>query len=169
MIVYAIGIPLLMISAVIDNSVMNYIRYLNGQPSLTVMLVVSWGLLNPLRDAIPWAVIGGIFLDLLSVTPTGTTSLGFLLSLLVLASSIGQVGGRNILLPPIASSMATVIVQSVILLILVLDGWGFGLINTILTWMIPTLIFNAVGILVVFRIMGIIIEFFRPPPRLVVQ
>ena len=163
MIIYYLGIPLLMLAAVIDSSVLVEIRYLNGQPSLLLMMIVAWGLLNSLGDGLAWAFIGGIFADLMSATPTGTSSLGYSLALIVLAITMGRVGRRNLILPLIAGAIATVILQSVTFGVLAVNGYSLPIRPVITTWMLPSMIFNALGIILVFRIMGGIIEFFRPP------
>lgn len=163
MIIYYIGIPLLMLAAVIDSSVLVQLRYLNGQPSLLLMMIVAWGLLNNLGDGLVWAVIGGIFADLMSTAPTGTSSLGYSIALMVLAATMGQVGRRNIVLPFVAGAIATIILQTVTFGILLFSGSALPIRPVITTWIIPSMVFNAIGIIIVFRIMGGIIEFFRPP------
>jgi rod shape-determining protein MreD len=161
--VYYIGFPVLLLAAVIDASVLVHLRYLNGQPSLLLMLVVSWALLNDVSDALPWAVMGGVLADLLSVTPTGTTSLAFSLVVLAVTSSFGRVSRRNVVFPPLAISMGTVIYQVVLIAVLILAGWEVPPGGAALRWLLPSLAYNFLGILVVFRIMGALVEFFRPP------
>ncbi|MCL4880050.1 MAG: rod shape-determining protein MreD [Anaerolineae bacterium] len=163
MTIYAVGIPLFMIAAVIDSSVFSHLRYLNGQPSLVLVLVVAWGLLNELPDSLPWAFIGGLFVDLLSVTPTGTSSLAYVLALTILAFYVGQIGWRNILVPPLAVIFTTALYQVVVLTMLIVQGNSFPVFRTILTWTIPSLVFNTLLILPMFRLMGRILDFLRPP------
>jgi len=163
MYVYYIGFPVLMLAAVIDASVLVQLRYLNGQPSLLLMLVVSWALLNDISDSLPWAVMGGVMADLLSVTPTGTSSLAFSLVVLAVVSTFGRVSRRNLVLPSLAVSMGTVIYSVVLAIVLLVAGWSVPPGGAALRWMLPSLAFNFIGILVVFRIMGALVEFFRPP------
>ena len=164
MYVYYFGLPILTLAAVIDAGVMVQLRYLNGQPSLLLILVISWGLLNELRDALPWAVMGGAIADLLSVAPTGSTSLGLVLALILIYGVFGKISRRNLIIPPIAVGVGTVITQLVVMLILILSGWGVPVTDAILRWILPSMLFNFVGVLFVFRLMGWIVEFFRPPP-----
>jgi rod shape-determining protein MreD len=161
--VYYIGFPVLLLAAVIDASVLVQLRYLNGQPSLLLMLVVSWALLNDISDALPWAVMGGVLADLLSVTPTGTTSLALSLVVLAVTSIFGRVSRRNVVLPPLAVSMGTVIYVVVLVAVLVVAGWSIPPGGAALRWLLPSLAFNFIGILIIFRIMGALVEFFRPP------
>ncbi|NJL95491.1 MAG: rod shape-determining protein MreD [Anaerolineae bacterium] len=163
MVVYVVGLLLLSVAAVLDASVLSFFRIANGQPSLVLLLVVAWGLLNDLADGLPWALIGGILADLVSVTPTGTSSLAFTLSLALFASVFGQVGRRNLLIPPLAVGIATALWHAVILLVLTVMGMGVPVDQAFITWTLPSLIFNAVAMLVVFRVMGGILALLAPP------
>jgi len=163
MYVYYIGFPVLLLAAVIDASVLVELRYLNGQPSLLLMLVVSWALLNDVADALPWAVMGGVLADLLSVTPTGATSLALSLVVLAVTSAFGRVSRRNVVFPPVAAGIGTVIYVIVLLAVLTLAGWSIPPGGAVARWLAPSLVFNLIGILVVFRTMGALVEFFRPP------
>lgn len=163
MIVYALGIPLLMVVAALDAGVMVQVRYLNGGPSLLLMVITSWALLNDLSDALPWAVIGGIYADMLSVSPIGASSIAFTLGVVAIAQLLGQANRHNWVLPPLAVAIMTILYQLVIMVILIFFGWSVPIFGAGLRWMIPSLIANLIGILFIFRTMGAIIEFFRPP------
>lgn len=163
MIVYAIGIPLMMIAAVVDASVFSQLRYLNGQPSLVLLLVVSWGLLNELGDGLVWAFFGGLFADLLSITPTGTSSLAYAVSVFILTAYMGQVGRRNFFVPILAVILTTLIYQTAILGMLMVQGNAFPLSRVFFTWTLPSMLLNIMFIYPIFRVMGRIIVFFRPP------
>lgn len=163
MIVYAISIPLLLLAAVVDSSVLVQLRYLNGQPSLVLMLVVAWGLLNDLGEAFAWAIIGGICLDLLSTVPTGTSSLAFVLAVYLLERIFGRVGRRNIVLPPLAALLTTLLLHSLVLMMMLFTGSPKPIGESLLTWTLPSMAFNMLGTLIIFRLMGGLLEFFRPP------
>jgi len=163
MVVYYVGFPLLMIAAVIDSSVLAQFRYFNGQPSLVLMLVIAWSLLNELGDALPWAIIGGIFVDIISLAPVGTTSLGYTLGVVAIHYLFGQMTQRNIFIPPTSAFIATLIHQAVLLIVLTFIGHRIPLRGAFVSWTLPTLLFNCLGILIVFPIMRRIINFFRPP------
>ncbi len=163
MTIYVVGFPVLMLAAVIDASVLSYVSYLNGHPSLLLMIVTSWALLNNFSESLPWAVMGGIFADLLAVTPLGTTSLALCIATLLVGGIFGPVGRRNILFPPLAILLATVVVQVITLGVLIVSGWSVPILGAVLRWVLPTLVFNFLGVIVVFRVMGAVVAFFRPP------
>lgn len=163
MIIYAVGIPLLMFAAAIDASVFTQLRYLNGQPSLVLILIVGWTLLNELPEALAWAFLGGLFADVLSVTPIGTSSFAYVLAATILTTYLGQVGRRNFLVPIVAVIFTTLVHQVVVLAILLVQGNSFPLFQVVLTWTIPCIAFNVILVYPIFRVMGRILVFFRPP------
>src|SRR5690606_23370529 len=71
-----IGIPILLLAAVINATIMPELRLGNGTADLVFLLVMSWALLADVRDAMLWAVIGGMLQDVLSIAPLGTSALG---------------------------------------------------------------------------------------------
>lgn len=162
---YTVGLPLLTLAAVIDASVLSYARFENGQPSLLILVLVAWGLLNDLEDAIPWAIIGGIVADLLSVAPLGASSLGFVLMVSVNQFAFGRITRRNLLIPPLAAVLGTLVYQAVMMGILIVFGWSVPIVQAIPQWIIPSMVFNFLLVLFVFRTMGRIVEFFRPPQQ----
>ncbi len=161
--IYYLGLPLLIFVAVFDAGVMGQIRVLNGQPSLMVMVLVAWVLLNHLDDALPWAVMGGILVDLLSVAPLGASSLAFVLMMVAIHNLFGLVGRRNIIFPPLAAALGTVIYLGILWVLLLISGWSSPPIGAFLRWILPTAAFNFLGILFVFRPLGLILAALRPP------
>jgi rod shape-determining protein MreD len=160
---YTLGLPVLMVAAAIDAGVMSQLRFLNGQPSLLLILIVSWALLNDLPEAMPWAIIGGIFADVLSVTPLGASSLAFVLVTLAVSNIFGRVSRRNVILPPLAIILGTILYHGIIWLVLLGVGYSVPPLGATLRWTLPTLLFNFLGIVPVFRLLGLVAGFFRPP------
>jgi rod shape-determining protein MreD len=91
------GIPLLILAAVLQASVLSLLFPLGGGPDLVLLLVVAWAFNAELRSSVLWAFIGGLLLDLLSAAPLGTSSLG----LVIIAVPIAGVGGRVYRLGPL--------------------------------------------------------------------
>lgn len=160
---YLIGIPLLMVAAALDASVMYQLRVLNGQPSLVLMIIVSWGLLNPPSEAMPWAFIGGVCADLLSIVPLGASSLAFGLVLLLNYNLFGRIGKNNLIFPLAAIILGTLIYQTLLIFILIVFGWSIPVLSALLRWLLPSMIYNLIFVLIIFRSMASIVEFLRPP------
>jgi len=159
---YYIGFPILFIAATLDASFFAGVQVQYGHPSLVLVFIVSWALLTPPSDAIPWALMGGVLADLLSIAPLGASSLAYVLAVGAIHTTFGQIHHRNILFPPLAAALATTISHIVLFIILILFGHiGFS-IEALLGWVLPSTLLNLLLIIPVFRIMGRIVAFFRP-------
>ncbi|MBN1967034.1 MAG: rod shape-determining protein MreD, partial [Anaerolineae bacterium] len=123
---------------------------------------VSWALLADVREAMAWAVIGGVLQDWLSIAPLGTSALGLVIVAFVADSLFGDVQRTNVLIPPLVAAAGTVIYHLGILLVLRLDGTlvpvGRGLAYVTL----PTVIYHTILILPVFRLTGTLYRWLHP-------
>lgn len=109
------GIPILLLAAVMQSTILENIRIFGGRPDLVLLLTVTWGIIRGAQDGALWGFIGGIFCDLLSAGPLGLwtftlTLVGFLvgqpwvyalgptLIRLVLMSAAGTMVGHTLIL-----------------------------------------------------------------------
>ena len=102
---------LLFFAAVLQASFLPAFGLIQARPELVITLVVIWAVLRGVREALPWAFIGGLLLDLFSQMPLGTAALA--LVLIAFCSSVGEatVLRTNFLLPTIIVFWATVLYQ----------------------------------------------------------
>jgi rod shape-determining protein MreD len=70
-----VGIPLFVIAALLQATVLPHLRVFGGQPDLIVILALAWASLDDDQEGMAWAFVGGFFLDLLSGVPLGVSSL----------------------------------------------------------------------------------------------
>jgi rod shape-determining protein MreD len=154
MTVYALGLPLLLLSSLIDSSLLSHLRLWEAQPSLTLVMVVSWTLSVDLRNAYIWAILGGLCIDVLSVAPLGASSLGLCVAVAVLERIFGRVGRRNLLFPPLAAGLATALYLATLAPLLLLWGWGLNPLAALWRWLLPSMLMNALLILPVFRVVA---------------
>ncbi|MBN1679751.1 MAG: rod shape-determining protein MreD [Anaerolineae bacterium] len=157
-----IGIPVLMIAALLNATVMTEIRIGGGAPDLVFLLVVSWAMLSDLRDALTWSVVGGLFQDWLSVAPLGTSALGLVIVAFVADSVFGRVHHHNILIPPLVAAAGTVVYHLSIIFVLRLTGTAVPLGLGLFYVTISTVIYNTIMIVPVFRVVGAVYRTFQP-------
>lgn len=124
-------------------------------PDLTLVIVVSWALLRGSRSAILWALIAGIWLDLLSGGPFGMYTLG-----LVAAAAVAGLGGNtvflgstNFILPILMAAAATLAQSAVQWLMLLLTGDTLSVPDMLLRLVAPEMVYNAALMIVVYPIM----------------
>lgn len=83
-----LSIPVLLIAAVLQASLIPRLDLPGGGPNLTYVVVLAWSLNAPVGQAAVWAFLGGLFNDILSIIPLGTSSFGLVL-LIYLISGLG--------------------------------------------------------------------------------
>jgi rod shape-determining protein MreD len=162
MAIYYIGFPVLMIVAVIDATFMQLFRLWGGAPSLMLMVIVSWTLVADLEDALPWAVMGGIMRDLLSVSPTGSSAVAFVVIVIAIDRIFPKINWHNIAIPP-----PTVLVASYVYGLMMfgfhrIAGWDVPFLDGLWYIILPGAIMNFAAILIVFRLIGGVNNFLRP-------
>lgn len=141
-----VGFPLLIFAAILQVTLMPQLRLLDGSPDLVFLLVVSWALRGSLQSSLLWAFMGGMALDLMSIQPLGTSTLG-LVAVIYGISGLGErlyrVGFFALLAVVL---VGTVIMQICIVGVLFVTGhaldWGYALTDVIA----PTLFYNAIAI-----------------------
>ncbi len=162
MIVYYVGLPLLLLAAVFDATLMTLFRLWGGAPNLVLMIVISWALVTELEEALPWAVIGGIMRDLLSAAPTGSSALALVLIVVVVDTYLPKASWRNVPLPLLVIGIATVAYDMMLFAILVVAGRPVPNLWTLGYVILPGVVANLAMVLFVFRTIGGINQFLRP-------
>lgn len=84
-----ISLPILLLAALLQASILPLVFPIGGGPNLSFLFVLAWAINGELRQSVVWALIGGLLLDLLSALPLGTSSLGMLILVFVI-SGVGQ-------------------------------------------------------------------------------
>ena len=108
---------LLFVAALVQASLIPAAGFGARRPDLVLQLVVVWAVLRGVRQALPWAFLGGLFLDLLSAAPFGTATLAMVL--VAFCASAGQVGVfRSNLLPAVAIVFGASVLYALIFLFL---------------------------------------------------
>ena len=100
---------LLFLGALLQAAFFPAVGLVRARPELVVTAVAIWAVLRGVREALPWAFIGGLLLDLFSHGPFGTAPLA--LVLVAFCSSVGEasVFRTNFLLPTIIVFWASVL------------------------------------------------------------
>jgi rod shape-determining protein MreD len=73
---YYIGLPLLLVLALMEASVLPLFRVAGLQPNLVLVLLIAWLMLRGPNEAFILIPVGGLFLGLVDGAPLGTALLG---------------------------------------------------------------------------------------------
>jgi len=145
-----------------------------ARPDLMLLSVVSWSLLAAVRarglqyageppslarginDGIVWGFVGGMFLDLLSSAPLGTSAAALMLTATVVGVIGVGVSGAALLMAVLMSAAGTLIYHLVFLVILALTGrpvfFGYNVVHVAL----PSAVFNMALVPIVYGLLGVL-------------
>ncbi len=140
--IYAAGIPLLGLLAVLQSSVLSYLRFLDGRPDLVLLAVVAWGLTGRPREAMVWGLTGGIFLDLLSGMPIGISSLTLTLIAYLVSFLHGRFWEAHLLMPLAVTLIASLLYHFAGLGAYALSGTGINISMAIGRIIMPSTFLN---------------------------
>jgi len=119
-----IGIPLMMLAAVVQSVWLEDIHVLGGRPDLVLLITVTWAIIRGLNEGVLWGFIGGLFCDTLSGGAFGLwtvslTAVGFL---------AGQPWvhalGPTVMRLALMSAFGTLFGHGLLLLLMTLLGYG---------------------------------------------
>lgn len=155
---YYIGIVVLIGLALLDNSLLVVMRdyltrsleisQITGQPSLVLLAVLAWSWHAHLNEAVFWAFVGGIALDLLNpIMPTGVSVLALLVTIFTIKTVERLFYEVNIFALFAFVIVATILHHGIIYTAFTLQGITLNFSAFVSNYSVPTLAFNLLGIL----------------------
>lgn len=141
-----IGAIILFLASLVQSVVFPQALPLPARPELIVIIVVAVCLVEGLHDAIIWAFIGGLLLDLMSgpAFPIGSNAL--LMVLVALLASLGQTDPfRSQVFVPLATVfIATVFYHVMIMLLAFVLGQEVPFLDNLLRVVLPAAVLNTI-------------------------
>ncbi|MGD0574710.1 MAG: rod shape-determining protein MreD [Anaerolineales bacterium] len=151
--IWIIAVPLLILAALLQSAVLTQIQIFGGSLGLPLLMVLCWSILRP-EEGLGWAALGGLFSDLLSGGPLGSTSIAFTIAALAAGQLQGRLWGRHPLIIMALALLGTGISHLVSLALLGFTGRpvdvGFALAYVTL----PTAFFNTLFVLPVYGLLS---------------
>jgi rod shape-determining protein MreD len=161
--IYAVGIPLLALLAVLQSSVLSYMRLLDGRPDLVLIAVVAWGLTGRARETMVWGLIGGLFLDLFSGLPLGASALILVLIAYLVSFLEGRFWEANLLLPLVVMLIASLVYHFFGFGVIALSGRGVDFVTAVTRIILPSTFLNLLLALPVSQLAKSVHQRFFPP------
>ncbi len=128
---FYVVLPLLTVTALIQDVTLAGVSVLGGRPDLVFLVVTGWAFLRgPIEGAL-WAFIGGLLLDLFSGGPFGAIAFSLLIAALIVGQQWGKELGSMYLQLVLLVLIACFAYHFLMLLSLSWTGyamdWGYGL------------------------------------------
>ncbi len=119
---YLIGLPVLLLLAVLQASVLSGMRLLDGAPDLVLLAVVAWALTGQTRQAMVGGLVGGLILDLLSGLPLGATGMILVVIVYLVSLTAGRFWEAHLLMPLTTVLWTSLAYHALTLVVLLLLG-----------------------------------------------
>jgi rod shape-determining protein MreD len=133
---YLLGIPLLILLAIFQSTLLGTFQFLEGRPDLILLAVIGWGLAGGSEEAMVWGLAGGVFLDMLSGVPIGTTSVILILIGALVWLFEDRIWEANFLMPLGATLAGSLLFHTMSLGVILLMGreidWTYAFSRVIL-------------------------------------
>ena len=104
---YYLMVPLMAVAALLQSTAFNRLAIAGVKPDLVLLLVVVGTLLYGPRAGVVWAFIGGLFLDIFSGGPLGSSSLALMAAAVVAGFGHTTMSRFNIFVPLGAMALGT--------------------------------------------------------------
>ena len=138
----AIVVPLA--AALLQGSVVPFIAVGGARPNLVVLVAASWALAAGAREAVWWAFLGGIAVDLLSGGPLGATAVSALIPVAVLGLTEAEGRPRALFSGAVLVGVASLAAGLIYLGCLALAGTAVGDLPLIVAAVVSGAAYNGV-------------------------
>jgi rod shape-determining protein MreD len=150
---YLIGIPLLIVLAILQTTLLADIHFFDGRPDIILLAVVGWSLAGGDRQAMIWGLIGGLLLDSFSGLPLGSSAISLVLVAFLVSLYAGRVWEANLLMPLGIALLASLIFHALALGWLFVVGRSIDLQFALTRVILPSTILNVILILPVAQLL----------------
>lgn len=123
-------------------------------PDPMLVIVVAWGVLRGARSALIWALIGGLWLDLLSSGPFGSYTLGLLAAAGIAGFGSGTIYRSHWILALAMAALATLAQGLIFVALLWLSQRPVSLPDTLTRLVLPEILTNMLLMVLVFPVLS---------------
>lgn len=156
-----LAVPLLVIVAVLQASVISHLSVWGVFPDLPALVVVSWGLLCGVKEGSLWGFVVGLAVDMLSGGPFGAATLSLMMVGFVSGLARGSVFAGYLAFPVATMFLTTVLYDLGLLLLVGLSGRTVSWIDTFFRIILPSALLNALLMPLVFGLMRVLYNRFN--------
>ncbi len=147
-----VAFPMVALLAILQTSLVPRMTLGAARPQLVMSWIVCWAVVRGRGEAMPWAIFGGLVLDLLSQMPPGAHLLA--LTLVTFLADLGHkvMQGSTALFALAAVFAASIMYGIVLLVVLEVTGHPVLLADTVILNLLPGALLNLVALVPIFLI-----------------
>lgn len=145
-----LALPLIAFLAVLQTSMVPAVAVGDARPQLVMTWVVCWAVVRGRGEAMPWAIFGGLLLDLLSQMPPGAHLLA--LSAVTFVADLGHrvMQGSTALFAAAAVFAASLVYGVILLLVMAFGGHPVDLVDSVILSFLPGSVYNLAVLVPIF-------------------
>lgn len=155
-----VAIPLMALLAILQSGLLEHFPLFGLTPQLPFLAALAWGLLHNVEEGALWAFVAGFFVDLLSLTPMGVSSLAWMTAVVIAVLIAQRFPTSRFLIPMLMGGLASLIALLLTIVLLWISDYRSALVG--LTGLLPLAILQAVLILPVYWLTYTIERTVRP-------
>lgn len=149
-----LSIPILLIAAIMQSTLMPEFQILSGRADLIFTITLAWTLLAGGEQGILWALVGGICQDLVTGMPLGLSALALVVVMFAVGRILRPLDRANWIVPLGVAAIGTGTYHLLLIVLYALFGRPTPLMYSLINVTLPTAGLNVVLMLPVFRLMG---------------
>ena len=138
------------LAALSQATLLPYLKIMGLRIDIVMILVVCWILIKDVDDGVVWAIIGGLFLDLMSLAPFGTYVLALVPVVAVTSFFKALIPVYHSLLPFAVIPIASILYNLTANLVLVIFGAPGEWPATVALIVLPATLVDSVAGLLIF-------------------
>ena len=142
------------LAALSQATLLPYLKIMGLRIDIVMILVVCWILIKDVDDGVVWAIIGGLFLDLMSLAPFGTYVLALVPVVAVTSFFKALIPVYHSLLPFAVIPIASILYNLTANLVLVIFGAPGEWPATVALIVLPATLVDSVAGLLIFWLIG---------------
>ena len=139
---YLIPIPVMMILTALQSTAISRIQLMSGSADLVLLAVAAWGVREKNYDAYIWALIGGIFMSMITEMPLMIPVISYIFVALLSQLLVGRIWQSPIVMLIVIVIAGTLFQHTISILYLQTTGVNAGFILGMQNITLPSLLLN---------------------------
>jgi rod shape-determining protein MreD len=158
-----IGIPLMALLAVLQSTILSHVQLLDGRPDAVLVAVVGWSIAGRTNEAMVWGFFGGVFLDMYSGVPFGSTAIVLVFVAYLVSFPEGRFWESHVVMPLGVMLVASTVFHVLGIGTLLLIGRPMDLDSALTRVLLPSTFMNLVLILPALQLATGFVQRLFPP------
>lgn len=147
-----VAFPVVALLAILQTSLVPRLTFGAARPQLVMTWIVCWAVVRGRGEAMPWAIFGGLLLDLLSQMPPGAHLLA--MTAVTFLADLGHkvMQGSTVLFAMAAVFAASLAYGIVLVGVLAVSGHSVQVADTVILNVLPGAVFNLAVLIPIFLV-----------------